>query len=1041
MKLCVYVLEAKGLRAQAETYVKLKVGKYRSRTRMVSVGADLVWNEEFVFRMEDAWEVGDGEEEEADGDQLLTVRVFSRDQTRGGIFGGGNRRLLGRVDVWLSTVFGDERRTLPPTWFPLRRQRGSVCKLDCGKILLTMSLHGKRIGKSITITPEPRDTHSSPHAINAYNDSPHKAQMHEFTHQGTISSKNERKRLNSGDSVVARDGRHQIQTLAGHFIKRLLHRNEESCTSKTKFHDQVVMGDTNSDAESNRKTNDGIVNFGEAIQNLQLRDKIQNPDKLQRGVLLQHRYAVSSKYLNMLLFEPNSQFRQDLAEIQGTSEYKEEPWMCNFGDNPSLTRVVTYRKAATKLVKAVTVSEEQAYLKADGEDFTIFSRVFTPDAPYGNCFHLELMYRIIPGQELSSHEPSSQLIVSWDLIFSQSTLVRSIIEEGIKQGLEESFGQFADFLSQKIRTVESTGLTLDKNQILASLQLKHRSDWQLAVSYLWNFTFVSTVFMVLYVFVHIILPGYGSKKSLEFGFLDLPDTLGELITSGVLFFQGRIVFKMISRFIRARVCRGSDHGLKAQGHGWLLTVALLEGTALPSVNSTRFSAPYVVFFCNGKTRTSSVQLETVDPQWNEILEFDAMQEPPSILTAEVFGFDGPSSFASSLGHAEINFLKQTSEELADMWVSLNGKLGHASNSLHLRIFLRNTNGTTIIKDYLSQLEKEVGKKIHHQSPHRNSMFQRIFGLPEEEFLINHFSCHLKRMMPVQGRLFLSIRIVGFYSNVFGYRTNFFFLWEDIEDIQEIPSSFATIGSQSLLITLRKDRGLDARHGAKTVDEEGRLQFQFQSFASFNAVRGTIMALWKARTLNPDKYEVGGSRSDPGGDSSPCDLSKVYSAEVHVNMNSLLMLFGGGPLEKKIMEKVGCLNYTSTAWEPLRPDSFHRTVNYKLNHQVSIFGGEVTSKQRRTTIPSSNGWAIDETMAIRGVPFGSHFRVLLRYQVTPISSEVACRCDILMGIIWTKGAIFERTIAKNVHEKLSQRSEEVLDVAQLEIGSISSGSCG
>lgn len=89
---------------------------------------------------------------------------------------------------------------------------------------------------------------------------------------------------------------------------------------------------------------------------------------------------------------------------------------------------------------------------------------------------------------------------------------------------------------------------------------------------------------------------------------------------------------------------------------------------------------------------------------------------------------------------------------------------------------------------------------------------------------------------IQGRLFLSVRIVGFYSNVFGYRTNFFFLWENIEDIQEVPSSFATMGSQSLLITLCKDRGLDARHGAKSLDEEGRLQFQFQSFAPFNPVR-------------------------------------------------------------------------------------------------------------------------------------------------------------------------------------------------------------
>jgi hypothetical protein len=86
---------------------------------------------------------------------------------------------------------------------------------------------------------------------------------------------------------------------------------------------------------------------------------------------------------------------------------------------------------------------------------------------------------------------------------------------------------------------------------------------------------------------------------------------------------------------------------------------------------------------------------------------------------------------------------------------------------------------------------------------------------------------------VQGRLFLSTRIVGFYANLFGHKTNFFFLWEDIEDIQVLPPTLASVGSPSLVLVLRKGRGLDARHGAKSQDEEGRLKFYFQSFVSFN----------------------------------------------------------------------------------------------------------------------------------------------------------------------------------------------------------------
>ena len=92
-----------------------------------------------------------------------------------------------------------------------------------------------------------------------------------------------------------------------------------------------------------------------------------------------------------------------------------------------------------------------------------------------------------------------------------------------------------------------------------------------------------------------------------------------------------------------------------------------------------------------------------------------MEEPPAVLDVEVFDFDGPFDEAASLGHAEINFLKHTSTELADMWVSLEGKLALSSHSkLHFRIFLDNNNGVETIKEYLAKMEKEVGKKVNRQ---------------------------------------------------------------------------------------------------------------------------------------------------------------------------------------------------------------------------------------------------------------------------------------------------------------------------------------
>lgn len=146
--------------------------------------------------------------------------------------------------------------------------------------------------------------------------------------------------------------------------------------------------------------------------------------------------------------------------------------------------------------------------------------------------------------------------------------------------------------------------------------MEHQSDWKLAFQYFANFTVISTFFIGLYVFVHVLLAMPSTIQGLEFVGLDLPDSIGEIIVCGVLVLQGKRVLELISRFMRARVQKGSDHGIKAQGDGWLLTVALIEGNNLAAVDASGFSDPYVVFTCNGKTRTSSIKFQKSSPKWN-----------------------------------------------------------------------------------------------------------------------------------------------------------------------------------------------------------------------------------------------------------------------------------------------------------------------------------------------------------------------------------------------------------------------------------------
>lgn len=103
----------------------------------------------------------------------------------------------------------------------------------------------------------------------------------------------------------------------------------------------------------------------------------------------------------------------------------------------------------------------------------------------------------------------------------------------------------------------------------------------------------------------------------------------------------------------------------------------------------------------------------ISPCLSEIFEFDAMLDPPSVLRIDVYDFDGPFDEITSLGYAEINFVKSNLSDLVDVWVPLQGNLAKSCESkLRLRIILNNSKGTEIVVEYLKVMEKEVGHKVN-----------------------------------------------------------------------------------------------------------------------------------------------------------------------------------------------------------------------------------------------------------------------------------------------------------------------------------------
>lgn len=115
-KLYVCVLEAKDLPVK-NSRVKLKLGKFKYKTRILKNTFNPIWNEEFVFKVKDIAE-----------DVLVVNVVNHSDQSKVVDFVGEVRIPVGSVG------FEDNKQILPPTWFELQcsNKNGKFFNKFCG---------------------------------------------------------------------------------------------------------------------------------------------------------------------------------------------------------------------------------------------------------------------------------------------------------------------------------------------------------------------------------------------------------------------------------------------------------------------------------------------------------------------------------------------------------------------------------------------------------------------------------------------------------------------------------------------------------------------------------------------------------------------------------------------------------------------------------------------------------------------------------------------------------------------------------------------
>lgn len=123
MKLQVGVVEARNLPAMdlngfSDPYVRLQLGKQRSRTKVVKKNLNPKWADDFSFGVDDL------------NDELV-VSVLDEDKYF-------NDDFVGQVRVPVSLVFDAENQSLGTVWYPLNPKKKSS-KKDCGTSFTTLT--------------------------------------------------------------------------------------------------------------------------------------------------------------------------------------------------------------------------------------------------------------------------------------------------------------------------------------------------------------------------------------------------------------------------------------------------------------------------------------------------------------------------------------------------------------------------------------------------------------------------------------------------------------------------------------------------------------------------------------------------------------------------------------------------------------------------------------------------------------------------------------------------------------------------------------
>ncbi|XP_039002191.1 protein VASCULAR ASSOCIATED DEATH 1, chloroplastic-like [Hibiscus syriacus] len=362
-------------------------------------------------------------------------------------------------------------------------------------------------------------------------------------------------------------------------------------------------------------------------------------------------------------------------------------------------------------------------------------------------------------------------------------------------------------------------------------------------------------------------------------------------------------------------------------------------------------------------------------------------------------------------------------------------------------------------------------EIQSQSALRSEEYRQLFRLPPEEFLVQDFNCAFQESILLQGHMYLFVRYICFYSNIFGFETKKVIAFNEITSVNRAKTAgifpnaieifaggrryfFASFLSRDEAFKLIKDGLVQYGNGAQELTE------QQESMSESSAQENGFVAEWNEDIPTSSGSKVP-STSETNAEVSPesvindgvsasgdnswkpedCDAPKVAEcftkvAEIKfpIKVEEFFNLFfsdNAVNFIESFHRRCADKEFKCSSWCP--HDEFGHVRDVSFQHPIKLyFGAKFGSCQevQKFRIYRNSHLVLETSQEISDVPYGDYFRVEGLWDVERDSDDPqeGCVSRVYVNVAFSKRTVWKGKIVQSTLEECREAYATWIDMA-------------